>query len=296
MKVFVAILCLLVFTHCTLDDDVTDYLNFKPSLVVNGDLSPQKGVYLEVSYLLDPENTHIIEDVFITDAKVSVMDASNTFLTVVPYNIDQEAYVSHDLDLHHNQVYQVEVEHGDFPPITCAVHIPSQIDDLQASFEEFDREVDEAHIRLSYDERGDEMFYRMFARGFVGDLVTYPKDYPGQVTPEVSPFFCNMNNPLYYDNSCHSATEQNREVDLWIRRVMIRSDGEYEPAIYIYDSLELTLESITPIYKEYGAYIDEIPEDLDLLFAEQRRTPTNVEGGFGIIAGKSIHSVKVYIP
>lgn len=285
-----------VLSHCTLDDDLTDYHDFQPRLVVNGDLSPQQGVYLKVSVLLDPKKRYVIEDIFIEDAMISVFDAANALQGEVPYNHQLAAYVNKDLSLQHNQVYSVEVRHQAFPTVNTSVQIPRQIENFQAGFEEYDREIEETHILVSYDELDARMYYRMFAKGLSENIITYPKDYPGQAVPDVSPFFCNRNFPLFYDNSCQDQNEFHREVDLWMGRVRVRDGGRYDPTIYIYDSLELVVESITPIYKEYGAFVDEIPEDLDLLFAEQRRTPTNIVGGYGIVAGKSIHSLKIYVP
>ena len=151
-------------------------------------------------------------------------------------------------------------------------------------------------MRVTYLEPSERMYFQMEVVGFEERLVTYPKDYPGDASPEVSTFFCNRNNPLFYDNSCLTSGTQERQVDLWLSRVRSRSQSAYQPMFYIYDSLSLVLSSITPEYKDYGAYIDQIPEDLDLLFADQRTTPTNVQGGYGMIAGKSVHTIKIHIP
>ncbi|MCB0688131.1 MAG: hypothetical protein KDC53_16455, partial [Saprospiraceae bacterium] len=112
-----------------------------------------------------------------------------------------------------------------------------------------------------------------------------------------SKYFFNYLNPLFYDNSCQQPSLGTIEVSLWISGVVSdRSKIAEERWPYIiYDNLEIVLESITPLYKDYAAYIDQLPTDVDLLFTDQHVTPTNIQGGYGIIAGKSIHSIKINI-
>lgn len=296
MKRLILTLSALLFSQCTIDEDLTDYQIFQPRLVVNGSISPQNGVYMEISPLLNPERQYNLAENLISDADLALFDDAGTFLDDIPFDDKIGAYSNRNFHLECNKYYTIKIEHGGFPNVTATVQIPDSVQNLQGMFVEYDNEDDESKIFISYDEPGREMFYRMYTKGFSEEFIIYPKDYAGQITPEVSPFFCNHNNPLYFDNSCLDQMDFHREVDLWLRRVRINDTISYDPTMYIYDSLQLVLESISSEYIEYAAYLDQIPEDLDLLFADQRKTPTNIKGGYGIIAAKNISTIKIYLP
>ncbi|MCB0688826.1 MAG: DUF4249 family protein, partial [Saprospiraceae bacterium] len=179
---------------CTKKLDVPEYLNFTPALVINGTLSPQQGALIEVSILLDPQKSHVVEENFVKDAKVRILDASGKLLEELIF-IPQKGYVSQDTDFENGKTYGVEVQYLDFPLATTQIEIPPAIADMEVSITEFDDENTTAMISLKYQEPlkifGND---RALNRG--------ARDYPDTESPEVSKYFCNYVNPLLYDNSC----------------------------------------------------------------------------------------------
>lgn len=54
-------------------------------------------------------------------------------------------------------------------------------------------------------------------------------------------------------------------------------------------------ETVEPIFRDYAEYLEDLPTEIDLLFTDQHETPSNVEGGFGVIAGRSGVRIKLQL-
>ena len=292
----VALILLLMSMSCTKEFSVPDYQQFDDRLTVNGSISPQFGAYIEVSPLLDPRQEFVVAKSFLTEARVDLCDSVGTLIEQLKYDNEQGYISSQQVAIANNKTYIVKVSHIGYPEAHAVVNIPMKINELGMRLLQLDESNHTAKIELSYLEPQNVlMYYRLWVFGDRRTKSTRVNEYPDQDDGDVYKYFCNLNSPNFYDNSCLANVRNQVKVELWVDRIRTDTEGlsEESKAYFISEDLELEIQSISSIFKQYSAFLAQLPTDIDLFFTDQHETPSNVENGFGLVAGKSIHSVKV---
>lgn len=294
-----ALLILVGTLSCVKDLEVPRYGDFTPMLIVNGSVSAQRGVSLQVSRLINPQEKTQINDIWISSAIIQFFH-KDSLVTDQFSETGNGEYHWNSTAIMEGETYKVTVSHPQYPTAQALVYVPFAPQNVtldlsgqpvEDAFQEYTVEV-----QLSYqDPLGTGVqYFRMGAQGD-DDHKLIEISEPYLLESESSSFFCNSiysARGVYYDDGCQP-TSADREVVLWLSPVS--TAGVVDGQFVTHGFIDFEIETVGPTFRDLAEYLEDLPTEIDLLFTDQHETPSNVEGGFGVVAGRSGVRIKLQL-
>ncbi len=301
MRYSIVLLLVMILSSC--EDGIRADLprfDYKKEIVLYGNLSPQRGLFLEVVRTIDPAVPTPRDDVYLSEATVQVWDNDGNLLGTAQYS-SEGIYVLTDIEIIPLEEYNITATHPDYEDARVHVRIPPSIPlfnctTKEVKFSNFSfREEINLHLLMDLEVTEAEKtspsgdYYRLAV--FRDSFLTFPIGYSTTQTinlPQADPVLCGLGSvdivlygdPQVYRNGCRNTLSYQRVMELYSDQdYWGTEEGEYlkSASIYFY------ISQVDQDYVDFSSYFD--PEEIDLLFVKKEKIFTNVDGGQGVVIG-----------
>ena len=281
------ILYVVLFFFCSCDKDIAyKFDSFQPKMVVNAHLSPQKGILVQVSRSIPPNEDVSKNKIWINDAVVKLYE-DGVFLLNLPSKKDglYEA-VAAEFNPSIGRLYSLQIEHPEFGKMSSeAISIPPPAIILSSKLERSpnlsinnDPQVRwQVQIKDPLEKNGG--YLTLINLKYSGNGYTETPNNAKLLNTKIGQFcelFFTYDNRLLFKNECFKGQEVELTFEFDVSAKIGPIGQRFTP-----DQLELKLYSVDETFYEYHRTQNR-PEDFELAFSDPEPLFTNMKGGYGI--------------